>query len=386
MSSTRDLHNQAMDLAETANAACREGHLQQAERLFEQAFVFEQEAALRLASNTNAEPTRSVLHRSAATLALNCNRLRDAERLIAVALAGDPPEEIAEELRDLLEQVYFKRHLDVRGVTMAPGEFQMSLTGKAIGTAWALSDAFVERVKTTEKLIYRTAERMLNIKFRERGSADKSIRENFTLFLSPLRVGSLSVTFKLGHQKEPVLPGFEDLVPDDYATDVVDEVVDCLQLVNEANEEELRKKIDDEAYYRNFVGLAKQIAPDGEDVRQVGFTIVRGNAEKRVALRRIQEEIKPFGLGLAQPTAPSARKRNEIVTVKGQLLFADHRKTEKGRIELLDYQDPTKSYKVIVPEGMMSDIVRPLWEDTVIVTGRHTRRGILLADIQPADG
>jgi len=29
------------------------------------------------------------------------------ERLIAAALSGDPPDEIAEELRDLLEQVYF---------------------------------------------------------------------------------------------------------------------------------------------------------------------------------------------------------------------------------------------------------------------------------------
>jgi hypothetical protein len=53
------------------------------------------------------EPTRSVLHRSAPTLALECGALRDAERLIAVALSGDPPAEIAEELRDLLEQVYF---------------------------------------------------------------------------------------------------------------------------------------------------------------------------------------------------------------------------------------------------------------------------------------
>ena len=31
----------------------------------------------------------------------------EAERLIAAALSGDPPDEIAEELRDLLEQVYF---------------------------------------------------------------------------------------------------------------------------------------------------------------------------------------------------------------------------------------------------------------------------------------
>ena len=50
---------------------------------------------------------RSVLHRSAASLALECGALREAERLIAAALSGDPPDEIAEELRDLLEQVYF---------------------------------------------------------------------------------------------------------------------------------------------------------------------------------------------------------------------------------------------------------------------------------------
>lgn len=384
MSSTRDLHNQAMDLAEAANAAFRAGLGEQAAQLFEEAFGYEQEAALRMAPNVEAEPTRSVLHRSAATLALHCNRLRDAERLIAVALAGDPPAEIAEELRDLLEQVYFMRHLDVRGVTMAPGQFQLSIAGKAIGAEWALSDAFVERVKTTEKMIYRTAERMLGIAFRERGSADKAVRENFTLFLSPLRVGSLAVTFKLGHQKHPYLPGFEDLVTDDYATEVVDEVMDCLQLVNEADEGALREKIEDEAYYRNFVGLAQQIAPDGEDVRQVGFTVIRGSTEKRVALRRLQDEITPHRLGPEQPTAPSA-KRSKIVTVKGQLLLADHRKTERGVIELVDHQDPTKRYKVIVPEGMMGDIVRPLWEYTVEVTGRSTRRGILLEAIKQAD-
>jgi hypothetical protein len=374
-----------MDLAEAAAAALREGDGQRAEELYAAAFEFEREAAERIAPNLQAETTRSVLHRSAASLALNCNRLRDAERLIAIALTGDPPPAIAEELRDLLEQVYFKRHLDVRGVTMAPGQFQFSIAGKAIGAEWALSDAFVERVKTVEKMIYRTAERLSGIVFRERGSAEKAIRENFTLFLSPLRVGSLAVTFKLGHQKHPVLPGFEDVVPEDYATDVVDEVVDCLQLLNESNEDGLRTKIEDEAYYRNFVGLAKQIAPDGEDVRQVGFTVVRGTAEKRVVLRRVQDEITPIGAGAGQLPAKGSKKKDEIVVVKGQLLFADHRKVERGIIELVEDDDPTKRYKVIVPEGMMSDIVRPLWEYTVIVTGRRTRRGIFLEDIQQAD-
>ena len=51
-----------------------------------------------------------MLHRSAATLAVECGELRYAERLIGRALAGNPPEDIADELRDLLlEEVYSRR-------------------------------------------------------------------------------------------------------------------------------------------------------------------------------------------------------------------------------------------------------------------------------------
>jgi hypothetical protein len=51
------------------------------------------------------EPTRSVLHRSAASLAIKCGEYEEAERLIATALNGKPPDDIAAELRDLLKVV-----------------------------------------------------------------------------------------------------------------------------------------------------------------------------------------------------------------------------------------------------------------------------------------
>jgi hypothetical protein len=44
-------------------------------------------------------------------LALNCDEYRLAEKLLAVGLAGDPPAEIADEMRDLMEQVYAHREL-----------------------------------------------------------------------------------------------------------------------------------------------------------------------------------------------------------------------------------------------------------------------------------
>jgi hypothetical protein len=96
-----------MLLVDAADRLRREGNLPAAREQLRQAFEQERQAAQLSAAQLDLEPTRSVLHRSSAALALECGALREAERLIAAALSGNPPEEIAEELRDLLEQVYF---------------------------------------------------------------------------------------------------------------------------------------------------------------------------------------------------------------------------------------------------------------------------------------
>ncbi len=54
------------------------------------------------------EPTRSILYRSAASLALRCENYQEAERLTRNGLAGNPPEEIASELRDLLQEALLR--------------------------------------------------------------------------------------------------------------------------------------------------------------------------------------------------------------------------------------------------------------------------------------
>ena len=109
MNGIKELHHQAMQLADEADHLRKQGNEQAAKAILRQAFDKERQAAKEAASGVALEPTRSVLHRSAASLALECGDFREAERLIAVALAGEPPDEIAEELRDLLEQIYFDR-------------------------------------------------------------------------------------------------------------------------------------------------------------------------------------------------------------------------------------------------------------------------------------
>lgn len=107
LNSIQNLHDCAMDQAETA-ALCRmRGDLAGFRSAATSALACERDAAQRVASYTEYEPSRSVLHRSAAALALDLEEWRVAEQLACAALAETPPDEIATELRDILEQTRF---------------------------------------------------------------------------------------------------------------------------------------------------------------------------------------------------------------------------------------------------------------------------------------
>jgi hypothetical protein len=104
------LHHQAMELVDRAVLAKQQGDETGSLDLLRSAFEQERSAANLVADQLDFEPTRSVLHRSAASLAVECLQLREAERLIGRALAGNPPPDIADELRDLLlDAVYSQR-------------------------------------------------------------------------------------------------------------------------------------------------------------------------------------------------------------------------------------------------------------------------------------
>ena len=98
-------HQQAMELAEQGDLAQRRKATAQAKRFFQRAFYLEREAALYYQKQINTEPTRSVLFRSAASLAMQCGQYSDARTLIEDALRGDPPEETKQELHDLLVEL-----------------------------------------------------------------------------------------------------------------------------------------------------------------------------------------------------------------------------------------------------------------------------------------
>ena len=73
------------------------------------------------------------------------------------------------------------------------------------------------------------------------------------------------------------------------------------------------------------------------------------------------------------------KEKGKLATITGRLLLADARHSGREKIQLID--DVGQAHNVIVPEGMMSDIVRPLWEERVQVTGYYRGKSIRLEDI-----
>jgi hypothetical protein len=351
------LHHEAMDLASEAFIVRMQGRIDHADNLTREAFTKEKEAANLIANNFDLEPSRSVLHRSAASLALECSELREAEKLIAVALSGEPPQEIANELRDLLEQVYFQRHLDLRGIQLSRSEFQVSLAGNSVGLGLVPNHEFASRIGSLEKLIYRTAERKKERPFRKGGNPTKEVSEEVEVYISTPRAASFAVSFRLGKQLS--LPGLG--LPEQ----IIDEIFYALKLFNDSNFEEIRRIISDNDYYQNFVGLARNIAPDGNNINMVGFTASRDNYEEKLIMSTPRSKTLFLENGEVDASSETKSKENNF-EIKGKLKFADSTKTD-GFIKVIGIEGEVS--KIKVPIGIMGDVVRPLYEENVIVRG-----------------
>jgi hypothetical protein len=366
------LHDEAMKLAGQAFHADLHGDFSAAEEFFRKAFDLEQRAALLLADDTGSEPTRSVLLRSAASLAVDCREFREAERLVAIGLSGNPPHEIADELRDLLETVYFSRHLSLRGLELDPLEFQMSLVGGSIGFGVAESSQFLRRAETLERMLVRTIERLRGVPFRETGSPSRTALEGFEIFYSVPRAASFALTIRLGRPQRQMLLQFPDMKG---PGDVVEDLLDCIAQFNAEQVEALQHHIDSEPYFNNFTALAKKLGPDGDKVTAVGFTSIKGEEKKEVAL--------------TQPAGPIWRPRVEPerrVEIVGRIRSADET-SKRGSHPVFGVEDDGgKTQTVSVLPGVLQDIVKPYWGERVrVFAAKVSKSRLQMIDLQPAE-
>ncbi len=109
----KNIHKRTPLSIQKTIALREEGRNEDINALYIKAFNEEKEAALSLRADFHNEPARSTLFRNAASLAMDCREYAEAERLAAHGLAGNPPQKLMNELRELYQLINARLFLEV---------------------------------------------------------------------------------------------------------------------------------------------------------------------------------------------------------------------------------------------------------------------------------
>ncbi len=372
-------HDEAMVLADDAFLAKARGEFSAYANLLSQAMSMEIQAAELLPIDSEYEPSRSILFRSAASLAYDAADYRLADRLVARGLAGYPPTEIEKELKDLYEDINFMRHAEAEGVEITDTGIVMTIAGQATFYGGALVDHVIDRLARLQREFYRTVERLLGLEFRTERPVDAKIRDKFNLYLDTQFASSFGVYLLVGTPvNQPLLFPELEIAEDVDGTAVIREVMECLRILESANPERLREKIPDETYFDDFVGFAKQIAPDGKEIKTVAFRSGAFEDQRALVLRKTREQIKD-----SLPLVKSEEESDEFTpfTLTGHLFRAN--KPTRGKFGSVGLESYELGGKVTlrVPIGLMKDTVQPYFDEKVVIYGYQKDGEFYLRDI-----
>lgn len=352
-------HQQAMDWADKARAARRERDEDAYLKFMEKAFELEKKAALMIQSE-ESEPTRSVLHRSAASLAYKCKMYRQAEWLISRALAGNPPREIIGELRRLNRKVLLELRLEDMNVSVSDQEFSMNLDGNQIIEGLAPVDLITHRIAKLKKIFWNTIRQANGMAF---GSSAQLTNQKYTLWVSAWAPSSIDVVLKLGVSGQMSLSnmgGFDS---------VFHRVLTNFELLNHGDYGPLQNEIGDNEYYCNFVALAKEIAPDGDEVVAVNLGAVIEGQQREVNFRRQRQQFGDVPLPNLLKSDNGLYTTDEETTIRGKLQYADS--MDEHKVVKLRDVDSGVTWTIIVPDAYMKDVVQPHFDEDVKIIGKR---------------
>jgi hypothetical protein len=377
-SDIRILHNEAMDYAQKGDIEKLNKNFELAMSHYREAYRLERQVVQEILAAEYGEPARTILLKSAGALALTIGEEREAEKMICFALSGNPPDALANELRDMLEDVNFKRHLDLRGLSLQSSEVQLTMAGNSFAFGMGPAPEIMERIHNFTMLSTRTLERIVGNPFRKKGKAKKEISMATQPYVSGLRAGSVTFTCHFGH------PTGEYEIPGDFniMERVIEDVTKNISSINAGDMKQLRDNIPDADYRMNFLTLTKELAPDGDNVTLFGITTMNDRIPKMVALNQTRKVISEhidenesyndhLGKGETSDKEPS------IIMVTGILRFAND---YDDNIQL--ETDEVKKMKVYISNGL-SDIVRNYFSTEVRVKLRNNKNKKELISIDP---
>ena len=283
MTTVSDLHHQAMNLVDQAMLERRLGKEKVAEELFMLATDKELAALKALealeAMEERVQPSYSILQRSAASMAMNANRLDRAEGIINLALSQDPHPAIAEEMREVLEQVKFRNRLRGVGADIRSNCIQLDLlSAESTVDEYVPTREILGRLQNLEYLAARTIHRLEGLPFRRSGSRAFGIYQPMNIKVDT-SASPLSAQLILGDQWHS-----------SQFTGAIDAILDATDAFDRSGLKGLREQMPEIEYVNHFLWCVKRIAPDGERIREVALTSNTQNS-RSVIITRTKSDI-----------------------------------------------------------------------------------------------
>lgn len=362
-------HKRAMEIAELAVKKSGEKEHELASVLYAAALQHEMSVVNLLRDQYDIEPSRSIICRSAATLALDCGKIDDAERIAATGLAGNAPPEIASELRDILFEVQYLRHVGA-SPAMSEDVVRLTISGPAIVGHRIDPEVFFPRIEAMYSIISRVQEKLQNRHFRPSSRRLKSLTEELPVQVEPSINGEFGVDFHTRIQQPR-------LKMDNQSDDgVANSTLRVISDVSEGRKNSLMKFCNrDEAYYRYFVATVRSLLPDGKKVKNVGvFT-------KDKQLNRVGVKLT-YASKTQSKTMSLVKKEQSHVQAVGVLSGAVQVGSQrKSRVKVTTVVDgETSDQSFTVPAGITSEFLAKYWNANVIVTGISRKNALPVLD------
>jgi hypothetical protein len=255
-----DIHDRAMAIADRAREAERLGDKKGYMELLRAAYHLEQQAARSLDPLPESEPTRTVLFRSASSLAFQAGDYQEASSLAFDGLTGHSPEENTAELLEIASEAKFRLQLIGENLQVQNAEITLTLRGPRVSVGLAPAKQTTMILRRVEILLRGRVEKIFRNKVQPRelewpvGSS-----KLFDVFMRPVAGEEFAVAFRIGLHEQLSLfspPSLGDQIVSDFMKDLQ-------TVISEGHASAKRDK---------FSSAVLRLEPDGKDVTSIEIT------------------------------------------------------------------------------------------------------------------
>lgn len=345
------------------------GDTAQKEVFIRESFELARQAALALKDELDLEPSRGIVLRTAALYATHAREHAEAVRLVGLGLAGNPYPADRTELLRILDIATYQERLEVNKLRMSDDELRLSVYGADTIDGFSLSTRVLQPARTTSQLLRRLLESEGKLPFHDVRRPDSTFHRNHPILTSGVDSSAAVVRFKVVGSTQGEL--FDPIDPDA----VVRKAVDLIRVAQEDGVKGVRRQIKEAPYARSVTGLVRRLAPrrpSSSIDRATTISIGRSSSASSPTLKRPDDVDAVVITGISSEkivsgSAPlfdlSQQATSRQAVLRGKLVGADAESMQANEIVLVSQVG--ERHKVIVPKGMMNDVVRPYFNKTI---------------------